>query len=190
MLFSVRYNFVYNWCNLWRKFQKIKRDLQVNKGISGPGEKKLGAGESSAKKAKYDKQKIYSEKRKDKPRKPQFSLNFQFNFGEEEEMQATSVRFVRLRSMANLRSGRTNADFLQVLMDWYEGNTVEKSKGKNDVAVQANATKSLFQLYAERQVKTKDFACQWTSGELEGPACTQILSPAHDPENFFVCGHP
>ena len=73
----------------------------------------LGASEPSAKKAKYDKQKIYNEKRKEKPRKPQFSLNFQFNFGEEEEMQATSARFVRLRNMANVRSGRTNADFLQ-----------------------------------------------------------------------------
>ena len=148
----------------------------------------LGASEPSAKKAKYDKQKIYNEKRKEKPRKPQFSLNFQFNFGEEEEMQATSARFVRLRNMANVRSGRTNADFLQVLMDRYEGKTIEKSE-KNDVAVQANATKSVFQLYAERQVKTKDFGCQWPSGELEGPACMQILSPAHDSENFFVCGH-
>ena len=105
----------------------------------------LGAGEPSAKKAKYDKQKIYNEKRKEKPRKPQFSLNFQFNFGEEEEMQATSARFVRLRNMANLRSGRTNADFLQVVMDRYEGKTLEKSTEENDVTVQA-----VFQLYAER----------------------------------------
>ena len=149
----------------------------------------LGAGDPSAKKAKYDKQKIYKEKRKEKPRKPQFSLNFQFNFGEEEEMQATSARFVRLRNMANLRSGRTNAHFLQVLMDRYEGKTLEKSTKKNDVAVQANATMSVFQLYAERQVKTKDFGCQWPSEELEGPACMQILSPAHDSENYFVCGH-
>ena len=104
-------------------------------------------------------------------------------------MQATSARFVRLRNMANLRSGRTNVDFLQVLMDRYEGNTLEKSTKKNDVAVQANATTSVFQLYAERQVKTKDFGCQWPSGELEGPACMQILSPTHDSENYFVCGH-
>ena len=149
----------------------------------------LGAGEPSAKKAKYERQKIYNEKRKDKPRKPQFSLNFQFSFGEDEEMQATSARFVRLRNMANLRSGRTNVDFLQVLMNWYEGNTVQNWKEKNDVGVQANATKSVFQLYAERQVKTKDFGCQWPSRELEGPACMQILSHAHDSENFFVCGY-
>ena len=90
----------------------------------------LGAGEPSAKKAKYDKQKIYNEKRKEKPRKPQFSLNFQFNFGEEEEMQATSARFVRLCNIANLHLGRTNADFLQVLMDWYEGKSLEKSTKK------------------------------------------------------------
>ena len=111
-------------------FEKIVRDLLVEKGISGSSAKMLGAGEPSAKKAKYDKQKIYNEKRKEKPRKPQFSLNFQFNFGEEEEMQATSARFVRLRNMANLRSGRTNADFLQVLMDRYEGKILEKSKKK------------------------------------------------------------
>ena len=41
-------------------------------------------------------------------------------------MQATSARFVRLRNMANLRSGRTNADFLLVLMDRYEGKTLKK----------------------------------------------------------------
>ena len=62
MLFSVRYNFVYNWCNLWHKFQKITKNLQVNKGRSGSSEKILGAGKPSAKKAKYDKQKIYDEK--------------------------------------------------------------------------------------------------------------------------------
>ena len=36
--------------------------------------------EPFAEKAKYEKQKLYNEKRKEKPRKPQFSLNFQFNF--------------------------------------------------------------------------------------------------------------
>ena len=90
MLFSVRYNFVYDLCNCWRKFQKVTRDFQVNKGIE---------------------QTIYNHKREEKSRKPQFSLNFRFNFGEEEEMQPTRARFVRLRNMANLRSGTTNADF-------------------------------------------------------------------------------
>ena len=65
----------------------------------------------SAKRAKYEKQKLYNEKRKEKPRKPQFSLNVQFNFSEEEEMRATNDRFVWLRSMASLRSSQMNADF-------------------------------------------------------------------------------
>lgn len=145
--------------------------------------KMLGAGEPSAMKAIYDKQKIYKEKRKEKTRKPQFSLNFQFNFGED-KMQATSARFVRLRNMANLRLGRTNADFLQVVMNQYEGKTLEKLTEENDVAVQA-----VFQLYAERHIKIKDFGCQWPSRQLEGPACMQILSPALDSANYFICGH-
>ena len=36
-------------------------------------------------------------------------------------MRASKERFVRLRNMVNLPSGRTNAHFLQVLMDRYEG---------------------------------------------------------------------
>ena len=99
-------------------------------------------------------------------------------------MQATSARFVELSNMVNLSSGRTNADFLQVVMDRYEGKTLEKSTEENDVIVQA-----VFQLYAKRQIKIKDFRCQWPSGELEGPACMQILSPAHDSANYFNCGH-
>ena len=84
--------------------------------------------EPCVKKAKYEKQKLYNEKRKEKPRKPHFSLNFQFNFGEEEEMRATNDRFVRLRNMASLRSGWANADFLQVLMDFYEGGVQNKKR--------------------------------------------------------------
>ena len=34
------------------------------------------SGEPRAKKAKCDQQKVYNERRKEKPRKPQFSLNF------------------------------------------------------------------------------------------------------------------
>ena len=67
-------------------------------------------------------------------------------------MQDTSDRFVRLRNMANLRSGWTNAVFLQVVMDRYEGKKFEKLTEESDVAVQA-----LFQLYAERQIKIKNF---------------------------------
>ena len=58
-------------------------------------------------------------------------------------MQATSARFVRLRNMANLRSGRTNADFLQVLMDRYEGKTVEKSKEKKTIFLSSGTLLSL-----------------------------------------------
>ena len=71
----------------------------------------LGSGEPSAKKAKFDQQKIYNQKRKEKPHKPQFSLNFQFNFSEEEEMKATNEMLVQLCNMAKLPPGHTNLDF-------------------------------------------------------------------------------
>ena len=54
----------------------------------------LGLGELCAKKSKIEKQRLYNEKRKEKPRKPQFSLNFQFEFGKEEEMKEFQERFV------------------------------------------------------------------------------------------------
>ena len=83
----------------------------------------LGLGEPCAKKSKIEQQRIYNERRKEKPRKPQFSLNFQFDFGEKIVMKETQDRFVRLRNMAeNLRPGHTNADFLTALLDAYEGN--------------------------------------------------------------------
>ena len=145
----------------------------------------LGLGEPCAKKAKCDQQKLYNKKRKEKPRKPQFSLNFQFGFGEEEEMTATNERFVRLRNMANLRPGRTNADFLIALMDQYEGLTGESAKEMHSVEVQANSTESVFELYAQRKVKKIDFQCQWPCGEA--PLCKQILSPARKAESFFIC---
>ena len=146
----------------------------------------LGLGEPSAKKAKCDQQKVYNERRKEKPRKPQFSLNFQFGFGEEEEMRATNERFVRLRNMADLRSGRTNADFLIALMDRYEGKSCPDEKEMHSVEVQANATESVFELYAQREAEKTDFQCHWPCGEA--PPCKQILSPAREQENFFVCG--
>ena len=89
--------------------------------------------------------------------------------------------------MASLRSGRANADFLLVLMDFYEDG-VQNKKEMHSVAVQANATESVFQLYAQKEVKKSDFQCQWPCGELEAPACRQILSPASPTESFFVCG--
>ena len=146
----------------------------------------LGLGEPCAKKAKCDQQRVYNERRKEKPRKPQFSLNFQFGFGEEEEMRATNERFVRLRNMADLRSGRTNADFLIALMDRYEGKNGPDKKEMHSVEVQANATESVFELYAQREAKKSDFQCQWRCGEA--PPCKQILSPAREDESFFLCG--
>ena len=148
----------------------------------------LGFSEPCAKKAKYDpdQQKVYNDKRKEKPRKPQFSLNFQFRSGEEEERTATNARFVRLRNMANLRSGRANADFLIALMDRYEGLTSESTKEMHSVEVQANSTESVFELYAQQEVKKIDFQGQWPSGEA--PPSKQILSPAREEECFFICG--
>ena len=125
----------------------------------------LGLGEPCAKKAKCDQQRIYNERRKEKLRKPQFSLNFQFGFGEEEEMRSTKERFVRLRNMADLKSGRTNADFLIALMDRYEGENGPNIKEMHSVEVQANATESVFELYAQREAKKNDFECQWPCGE-------------------------
>ena len=147
----------------------------------------LGFGEPCAKKAKCDKQKDYNEKRKEKPRKPQFSLNFQFGFCEDKEMRATNERFVRLRNMANLQPGRTNADFLIALMARYEGITGESAREMKSVEVQANCTESVFELYAQREAKKTDFQCQWPSVE-EAPICRQILSPAREEEEFFICG--
>ena len=113
----------------------------------------LGLGEPCAKKIKFDQQKVYNEKRKEKHRKPQFSLNFQFaGFCEEEETRATNERFVRLRNQANLRTGRTNADFLIALMDRYEGLTGESVKEMHSVEVQANSTESVFELYAQHRL--------------------------------------
>lgn len=149
----------------------------------------LGDGEPSTKKARFEKQRVYNEKRKEKPRKPQFSLNFQFDFGEEKELEAIQKRFVRLRSLANLRSSRVNADFLTLLLDRYEGNDecfTEKKPEMHDISVQANATDSSFELYAHREEKKEDFQSQWPCGEA--PSCTQVLSPARVDEPFFVCG--
>lgn len=100
------------------------------------------SGEPRAKKAKCNQQKVYNERRKEKPRKPQFSLNFQFNYGEEEEMRAINERFMRLRNMADFRPGRTNADFLVALLDRYEGKSGVSEKEMHSVEVQANATES------------------------------------------------
>lgn len=95
----------------------------------------LGLGEPCAKKAKCDQQRVYNERRKEKPRKPQFSLNFQFGFGEEEKMRATKEIFVRLRNMADLRSGRSNADFPIALMDRYEGKSGPDDEEMHSVEV-------------------------------------------------------
>ena len=145
----------------------------------------LGLGERSAKKAKCDQQRVYNERQKEKPRKLQFRLNFQFGFGEE-EMRATNERFVQLCNMVDLRSGRTNADFLIALMDRYEGKSCPDEKEMHPVEVQANATEAVLELYAQKEAEKTDFQCQWLCGEA--PPCKQILSPAREQENVFVCG--
>ena len=61
--------------------------------------------------------------------------------------------------MADLRSGRTNADFPIALMDRYEGKSGPENKEMRSVEVQANATESVFELYAEREAKKTDFQC-------------------------------
>ena len=131
------------------------------------------------KKAKCNQQRVYNERRKEKPRKPQFSLNPQFGFGEKEEMRATNERFAGL-----LRSGRTNADFLIILMDRYEGKSCPDDKEMHLVEVKANATESVFELYAQREAEKTD--CQWPCGEA--PPCKQILSPASEEKNLGVKG--
>ena len=152
----------------------------------------LGFGEPCAKKSKIEKQRLYNEKRKEKPRKPQFSLNFQFEFGEEEEMKEIQERFVTLRNgmATKLRSSRVNADFLKALLDRFEGKDpqTEPSKPRSQsVSVQANATETVFELFAQREEEKVDFQCQWPGRELDAPACRQVLSPADRFENFFVC---
>ena len=63
-----------------------------------------------------------------------------------------------------------------------------KPKEKQLVAVQANTTDSIFQLYDKRQVKKRDFQCQGPCGDLDAPVCQQILSLAYNSGSFFVCG--
>ena len=104
-------------------------------------------------------------------------------------MHATHRRFLSLRSLSKLRSSRINADFLTLLLDRYEGKdkgNTEKNPEMHSVSVQANATDSLFELYAQREEKKQDFQCQWPGGEA--PTCTQVLSPARVDETFFICG--
>lgn len=147
----------------------------------------LGAAEPCAKKAKYDLQRNYNKRRKEKPHKPHFSLNFQFHFRKEGEMRETNGRFVRLLNMANLQPGSSNANFLRVLLDWYEGKNQDVNPPEmNSVAIQANSTKSVFELFTQREEKKVDFGCHWPCGEVA--PCTQVLSPARIDERFFLCG--
>ena len=52
-------------------------------------------------------------------------------------------------------------------MDSYEGGVVQKQNEMHSVAVQANATESDFQLYAQKEVKKSNFQCQWPFGNLK-----------------------
>lgn len=47
--------------------------------------------------------------------------------------------------------------------------TGENPKAMHSVAIQANATEFMFELYAQREEKKVDIQCQWPSGEA--PAC-------------------
>ena len=69
----------------------------------------MADGEPDLKYCKKERQKLYNKRRG--PRKPQFSLNFQFDFGEEDEMKAVQERFCLLRKNSTWRVGRANADF-------------------------------------------------------------------------------
>ena len=134
-------------------------------------ENMLGLGEPCAKKSKIEQQRLYNERRKEKPRKPQFSLNFQFDFCERELMKEIQDRFVRLRSMAdNLRPDHKNADFLMRLLDEFEGNPHRSA--------QLNPT----QHSVSEDAKETSIVCE------EAPSCRQLLSPADVNESFFVCG--
>ena len=135
----------------------------------------LGLGQPCAKKSKIEKQRLYNQKRKEKPRKPQFSLNFQLEF-REEEMKEIQERFVRLRNkmVTKLRSSRVNADFLKVLLDRFEGKDpqTEPSKPRSQsVSAQANATETVFELFSQREEEKVDVQCQWPGRELDVPAC-------------------
>lgn len=96
----------------------------------------LGTGEPCKKKAKYDLQRRYNEPRKEKPRKPQFSLNFPFNFGEEGEMRG-------LFDFATWRIYDGEPIFCRLF--WID--TKEKIQDvnppeMNSVVIQANSTES------------------------------------------------
>ena len=80
-------------------------------------------------------------------------------------------------------AGGANADFLIALMDRYEGLTSESAREMHSVEVQANSTESVFELYAQQEVKKIDFQCQWPCGKA--PPGKQILSPAREEECFF-----
>lgn len=139
----------------------------------------LGLGELCAKKAKCDQQKVYNEKRKEKPWKPQFSLNFQFGFCKEEEMRCATTQYGEFAIWAD------KWRFLIALMDQYEGLTGETAKEMHSVEVQANSTESVFELYAQREFKKIDFQSQWLCGEAPRK---QILSPACEAESFLSVG--
>ena len=53
------------------------------------------------------------------------------------------------------------------------------------IAVQHNATETVFQLYVQTEVEKKDFQCQCPNGELDAPSCQQVFSPTDEYESFF-----
>lgn len=71
-------------------------------------------------KAKYEQQKVYNKRRKERPLKPRSSLNIQFNFGKK-EMTVEQERLVGFCKATSLKSGHTNTDFLLEVMDSFRG---------------------------------------------------------------------
>lgn len=133
--------------------------------------KRIGLGEPCAKKSKIEQQRLYNECRKEKPCKPQFSLNFQFDCNEKELKKETQERFIRLHSIAdNLQPDHKNADFLMQLLDEFEGNP------------HRSAERNPKQHLVSADAKENSIDCE------EAPSRKQLLSPAHANESFFVCG--
>ena len=88
------------------------------------------------------------------------------------------------------RVGRSNVDFLLLLLDQYESSTsnpIARSKPKvSSLSVQVNGTEELFELYAHRE-RGKNVGCQ-VPDISSPPDRRQILSAANVDEYFFFGG--
>lgn len=88
--------------------------------------------------------------------------------------------------MADLKSGRTNVDFLIALMDRYEGKNGPNNKEMHSVEV---SKRMLLNLSLSSMLKEKPKrATSSVSGRVGKLHHEADLSPAHEEERFFVCG--